>query len=161
MTVVRRCLFKDPDESLPSILSYERTLSVTVYRTSFTVYSCMGSRHHDPHLIRIEYGKLLRTDTSKPKLIAKQTNPIPLEKRSRLFPFGMMNCPIGKCRMKYQKFLSSTLEDATEDIYKCPGSVKANHHGHFMKVCHGFLDGGFSTSPEESKIGILIITLEK
>lgn len=157
MTVIRRCVFKDPDESLPSMLSYERTLSVTVYRTSFTVYSCMGSRHHNPHLIRIEYGQIVKDDSRKGKLVAKQTNPIPNEKRTRLFPNETMFCPIGKCKMKYQKILTDQLEDSsTQDIYRCPGSVKANHHGHYMKICHGKLDGSFS-----SDIGILILTIEK
>jgi len=151
-------VFKDPDESLPSILSYERTLSVTVYRTSFTVYSCMGSKHHNPHFIRIEYGKIVRDDSRKPKLIAKQTNPIPLEKRGRLFPNESLFCPIGKCKMKYQKVLTQDIGDLTQDIYRCPGSLKANHHGHFIKICHGILDGSFSNS---SKVGIIILTIEK
>lgn len=158
MTVIRRCIFKDPDESLASILTYERTLSVTVYRTSFTVYSCMGSRHHEPHLIRIEYGQVVRTDSKKLKLIAKQTNPIPLEKRGRLFPKDTMYCPIGKCKLKHQKMLTEDLHETSQDIYRCPGSVKANHHGHYMKVCHGFLQGDF---PQSQKVGILIITIEK
>ena len=161
MTVIRRCIFKDPDESLPSMLSYERTLSVTVYRTSFTVYSCMGSKHHDPHLIRIEYGQIVKNDDSrKPKLVAKQTNPIPLEKRARLFGKDTMFCPIGKCKLKIQKILSHQLPDGNQDVdvFRCPGSIKANHHGHYMKVCHGFLDGNF---PESKKVGILIITIEK
>lgn len=158
MTVIRRCLFKDPDESLPSILSYERTLSVTVYRTSFTVYSCMGSRHHKPHFIRIESGQLVRSDVRRLKLITKQTNPIPLLKRQRLFPHDVAFCPIGKCKIKFQKVLTEQLEDNSDsqDIYRCPGSVKANHHGHYMKVCHGLLE-----SSDELIKGILIITIEK
>ncbi len=158
MTVVRRCIFRDPDEALAGILTYERTLSVTVYRTSFTVYSCMGSRHHESHLIRIEYGQVVRTDSKKLKLIAKQTNPIPKEKRGRLFPKDIMYCPIGKCKLKYQKMLSEELFDHSQDVYRCPGSIKANHHGHYMKVCHGFLQGDF---PQSQKVGILIITIEK
>ncbi len=158
MTVIRRCLFKDPDESLPSILMYERTLSVTVYRTSFTFYSCMGSSHHPPHLIRLEYGQIVRSDSSKPKIVAKQTNPIPLKKRKRLFPREVMFCPIGKCKLKVQKVLTQELEDhETQEIFRCPGSVKANHHGHFLKVCHGFLDGMLG----DTENGILIITIEK
>lgn len=158
MTVIRRCLFKDPDEPLPSILSYERTLSVTVYRTSFTVYSCMGSKHHNPHLIRVEYGKIIKNDTKKAQLIAKQTNPIPLKMRNRLFANGVMYCLIGKCKMKFQKMMSDDLGDSTQEVYRCPGSLKANHHGHYLKVCHGFLDGNF---PESKKVGILIITIER
>ncbi len=158
MTVVRRCLFRDPDETTPSILTYERTLSVTVYRTSFTFYSCMGSKHHNPHLIRIEYGQIVKNEkTKKPKLVTKQTNPIPLEKRGRLFPKEIMYCPIGKCKMKPQKMLSQELNDQTQEIFHCPGSAKANHNGHYLKVCHGFLDGSF---PQTSKVGILIITID-
>jgi len=163
LKVVRRCLFRDPDESTPSMLSYERTLSVTVYRTSFTFYSCMGSKHHDPHLIRIEYGQIIKNE-SKPKLVAKQTNPIPQEKRGRLFPKEIMYCPIGKCKMKAQKMLSQDLNDPTQEIFHCPGSAKANHNGHYLKVCHGYLDGSFPQATgihrSEGKVGILIVTID-
>jgi len=162
LTVIRRCLFRDPDETTPSILTYERTLSVTVYRTSFTFYSCMGSKHHNPHLMRIEYGQIVKNETTKkPKLITKQTNPIPLEKRERLFAKEIMYCPIGKCKMKTQKVLTQTLNDPTQEVFHCPGSAKANHNGHYLKVCHGFLDGGFpQITSSEGKIGILIVTID-
>lgn len=152
MTTIRRCLFKDEEEHLPSMLSYERSLSITVYRTSFTVYSCMGSKHHDPHIIRIEFGNIIRNDSKKPKLVSKQTNPIPLEKRERLFPNSSAFCPIGKVPMRFQKILTKELQDKTQDIFRCPGSVKANHHGHFCKVSHGKLENG---------TGIITLTIEK
>ena len=152
MTIIRRCLFKDPDEQLPSMLSYERSLSITVYRTSFTIYSCMGSKHHSPHLIRIEYGNLVRSDTLKPHLIAKQTNSIPKEKRKRLFANDSIHCPIGKVPMRFQKVLTEQLGDSTQDIFRCPGSTKGNHHGHYCKLSHGTLESGE---------GIIILTIEK
>lgn len=117
----------------------------------------MGSKHHKPHLIRVEYGQVVRTDSSKPKLVAKQTNPIPLQKRGRIFPKEIMYCPVGKCKMKFQKVLSVELQGDHQEVFRCPGSVKANHHGHFVKVCHGFLDGKL----DDTDVGILIITIEK
>jgi len=161
MTVIRRCLFKDEDEPLPSILRYERSLSITVYRTSFTIYSCMGSRHHEPHLIRIEFGNFVKNaNSTRPRLVVKQTNPIPKENRDRIFHRAkILQCPIGKCDMKFQKTLTEDLEDSTADIYKCKGSTKANHFGHYMKICHGRLEGGHD--PMGGPIGILCITIEK
>jgi len=152
LTVIRRCLFRDPDEQYPNILTYERSLSITVYRTSFTIYSCIGSKHHSPHFIRIEYGSIVRGDVRKPKLIAKQTNAIPEEQRQRLFPNEVLHCPIGKVPMRFQKVLTEQLNDPTQDIFRCPGSVKANHHGHYCKVSHGRL---------ENDSGIICLTIEK
>lgn len=117
----------------------------------------MGSKHHAPHLIRIEYNKLVKAE-NKPKLIAKQANPIPMQKRKRLFPKGVLYCPVGKCKMKPQKGMTEELNDPTQDIFRCPGSAKANHNGHYLKVCHGILDGTFS---DNSGVGILVITIEK
>ncbi len=69
-----------------------------------------------------------------------------------IFANDSIHCPIGKVPMRFQKVLTEQLGDSTQDIFRCPGSTKGNHHGHYCKLSHGTLESGE---------GIIILTIEK
>tara|TARA_R110002033_G_scaffold5712_7_gene24079 strand:+ start:23684 stop:24142 length:459 start_codon:yes stop_codon:yes gene_type:complete len=147
VTVKKRCLYTEVGK-LPNYLIHERSLSISAYTTTVTIYSCEGDKSHPSHLVRLDFGKRLDTTQVKGFLV-------PEDSRKRLFPRDKhLRCPIGKCKMSFRKTLTEKLGETTGtvDIYKCNGSARG-HYGHITRVSHGILDG--------LKIPIIIVTIEK
>jgi len=145
MTVKKRCIYTE-DGKLPNPLIHERSLSISAYTTTVTLYSCEGDKSHPAHLIRLDFGKRLDTTQVKGFLI-------PEEKRERMFPREKtLKCPVGKCKMSLRTTMTNKLGEQTIDIYKCNGNLRG-HRSHITRISHGVLSG--------LKIPILVVTLEK
>lgn len=147
MALIKRCLYSEKG-ILPNHLIHERSLSLSAYTTTVTVYSCKGDRVHKPHLVRIDFGKELHTTNVKGFLI-------PQEDRKRIFPREQhVRCPIGKCRMSFRATLTRRLagNDETVEIYECLGNARG-HHTHKVRLTHGKLSG--------TDLDILVVTIEK
>ena len=138
---------------LPNKLTYLRPLSLINHKV--WVGHCDGDKTHIEHIIMLR-------KTSRKDFIQSQADIFKTKEGQstgkRLFDRGIqLKCPVGKCKMLFEKTLTNKLNIDHIDIYKCKGHRKGNKHKpHLVKIQHGVLDSMIN----KKIIGVIIIINE-
>jgi len=144
MSLKKRCMISSGGK--PNQLEYISGLSISIGRIAMSIYYCKGDKIHEPHFVRVDYGKQVAT-------LNKKGIVIPEEQRQRLFENNITaQCIVGKVKMTLRKRVTKKFNEKTIDIYWCKGRT-GSHPSHLVRVSHGMLPN--------SKLGLIVFTLEK